>query len=114
MLNPEPLCKICFVTFDSATRRWLGAVCLLIAIGMLVADEYFFRGRLGGMAALAYWFVCFVFTVLAICAAFLDVRALRRTTRDEQRALFQDTLQDISREKAGKSKDSNETSRTEV
>jgi len=94
------------VTRNSATRRWLGAVCLLIAIAMLVADEYLFQGRLGGMAAVAYWLFCFVFTALAICAAFLDVRALRRATRDEQRALFEETLQDISKEKPGKAGDS--------
>jgi membrane protein implicated in regulation of membrane protease activity len=90
------------VIHDSKSRRWLGAVCLLAAIAMLVADEYLLQGRLTGLAFLAYWLVCFIFTLLAICAAFLDVRALRRSTREEQRALFEQTLQNISREKTHK------------
>jgi len=77
-----------------------------MAIVMLVAETYLFPKRLGGLAALAYWLVCFVFTVLAIIAAFLDVRALRRSTRDEQRALFENTLKTIPREKNPETSDS--------
>lgn len=104
--NPARLCYLRGVANNSANRRWLGALCLLAAIVMLVADEYLFKGRLKGVTALAYWFVCFLFTLLAIWAAFLDVRALRRSTRDEQRALFEDTLQQISRDKADQPDDS--------
>ena len=94
------------MTYNStARRRWFGSVCLLIAIALLVADEYFFKG-LNGVVFLMYWLACFVFTMLAICAAYLDVRSLRRATRDEQRALFENTLQNISKEKSGKTRDS--------
>lgn len=89
----------------TARRRWFGSVCLLIAIALVVADEYFFKGRLTGVVFLMYWLACFVFTMFAICAAYLDVRALRRATRDEQRALFENTLQNISKEKSGKTRD---------
>ena len=91
---------------STARRRWFGSVCLLAAIAMLVADEYFFKGRLAGMAFVVYWLVCLVFTLLAIGAAYLDVRALRRATRDEQRALFENTLQNISKERSSKPPDS--------
>jgi len=89
-------------------RRWFGTLCLLIAIGMLTADEFLFKGRLRGLAFLAYWLVCLVLTLLAIVAATLDVRALRRSTREQQRALFENTLQNIPKEKqqTGKSADS--------
>jgi len=86
-------------------RRWFGLVCLLIPITMLVADETMLKGRLNGVVFLAYWLVCFVFTLLAICAAWLDVRALRRSTRDAQRTLFDSTRQNILREKSGKTGD---------
>lgn len=91
---------------DSKTRRWLGAVFLLLAIAMLVADEYLLKDRLTGLAFLAYWLACFLFTMLAIVAAYFDFRALRRSTRDEQRVLFENTLQDISRDKSRKTGDS--------
>jgi hypothetical protein len=90
----------------SIRRRWFGSVCLLIAIAMLVADEFLFKGRLHGVVFLAYWLGCFVFTVLAICAAWLDVLALRRSTRDEQRVLFENTLQNPQKKKAGETRDS--------
>jgi len=77
-------------------------LCLLTAIAMLVADETVMKGRLSDLGILAYRLICLVFTLLAICAAFLDVRALRRATRDEQRRLFENTLQNIPKEKPGK------------
>ena len=92
---------------STTRRRWFGSVCLLTAIAMLVADEYFFKGQLSGVVFVVYWLICFALTLLAICAAWLDVRALRRATRDEQRVLFENTLQNISKEKSGKSRDSN-------
>jgi hypothetical protein len=91
---------------STARRRWFGALCLLAAVILLVADEYLIKGRLGNWGKLAYWFVCFAFTMLAILAAFLDLRALRRSTRDEQRTLFEDTLRNIPDERKGKAGDS--------
>ncbi len=90
---------------NASNRRWFGALCLLAAIAMLVVDEYLIRGRLGDFGKLAYWLVCFVFTLLAIIAAFLDIRAVRRSIRAEQRALFESTLQNVSKKQPGKSSD---------
>jgi hypothetical protein len=95
------------VSHDSTIRRRrFGALCLLTAIAMLVADETVMKGRLSDVGILAYRLVCLVFTMLAICAAFLDVRALRRATRHEQRTLFENTLQNIPKGKSGKTGDS--------
>lgn len=94
------------VTFNSkARRRWFGALYLLAAIAMLVAGETVLKGRLSALAFVAYWLVCFIATVLAVCAALLDVRAVRLETREEQRALFESTVGKIQEEKARKARD---------
>ncbi|HWI56259.1 MAG TPA: hypothetical protein VNZ22_03450 [Bacillota bacterium] len=49
-------------------------------------------------AFLIYWLGCFLLTITAIVVAFLDVRALRRRTHDEQRHLFEDALKAIQTE----------------
>ncbi|HEU0038345.1 MAG TPA: hypothetical protein VFR76_03640 [Verrucomicrobiae bacterium] len=88
-----------------ARRRWFGALCLLTALAMLVAGETLLQGRLRALGFVAYWLVCFVVTLLAVCAALADARALRQETQAEQRALFEATLQRIQEEKARKARD---------
>src|SRR5687768_1822159 len=78
-------------------RRWLGAIFLAIAAGMVIAGQTFLRDRLQPAGFLLFWLVCLGFTLLAIFVAFLDVFAIRQRTRDEQRALFEETLKDIAR-----------------
>jgi hypothetical protein len=80
-------------------RRWFGASCLLAALAMLVAGETVLRGRLDGYAFLLFWLACFAFTGMAIVVAFLDVSALRRRTRNEQRELVESTLKEIEQSK---------------
>jgi membrane protein implicated in regulation of membrane protease activity len=87
------------VTWNAkARRRCFGAVCLALAIGLLIGGEAGIEGHPGGLGFIAYWLLCLMFTSLAICAAFLDARALRRQSREEQRALLEDTLREIERE----------------
>ena len=81
-------------------RRWFGALCLLAAIAMLVADETVLKGRMSALGFVAYWLICFVVTVMAIYAALADARAVREETQAEQRALFESTVQKIQEEKA--------------
>jgi membrane protein implicated in regulation of membrane protease activity len=89
--------------FDAtARRRWLGALALLAALAMLVAGDTALTERLGAVALLIYWLICFGLTGLAILAALLDVRALQRHSREEQRNLFHATLKDIETEARGK------------
>ncbi|HKI70144.1 MAG TPA: hypothetical protein VKA67_11175 [Verrucomicrobiae bacterium] len=82
-----------------ARRRWSGALCLLAAILMLIAGETWLDERLAGMWFISYWLVCFAFTILAICVAMLDARALRREIRQEQKDLFKSTFSGIEQHK---------------
>ena len=84
-------------------RRWLGGIFLGVAIVMLVAGQVcdtLLRERLGRSGFLIFWMICFLFTFLAILVAFVDLMVVRRRTAEEQRALLEDTLGDIAREKA--------------
>jgi len=103
------------VTLNRKTRRrWFGAVCLLVAIAMLVAEGTLLKDRLGDVASLAYWLVCFICTLLAIGAAFQDLRELRRETREEQRALLEQTVEQIRKEKAVRNADSPDRDKAEL
>ena len=82
----------------TARRRWFGAVVLLTALAMLICGQTILRGRLGPLAFIAYWLLCFGLTGLAILVAFLDARTLQRRTRQEQRDLFEATLKEIETE----------------
>jgi membrane protein implicated in regulation of membrane protease activity len=82
----------------TARRRWLGALVLLAALGMLVCGDTVLKGKLGGLAFISYWLVCFGFTGLAIVVALLDALALQRRTRQEHHDLFETTLKEIERE----------------
>ena len=85
-------------------RRWAGAFVLAAAFLMLVAGETVLRDRLDGIEFIVFWLICLLFTCLAIIIAFLDLSAIRRKTREEQRALFESTMKDIVRSSAGKSR----------
>jgi hypothetical protein len=84
-------------------RRWLGVFSLLAATGMLIAGETLLRNRLSSTAFLVFWVMCFVFTGLAILVAFLDVFAVRRRIREEQRELFENTFSQMAQAKNSKS-----------
>ena len=80
-----------------ARRRWFGLFYLLIASGMLIWGQTILRDRLRGLGFLGYWLVCFGFTGLALLTALVDLRAVRRRTREEQKQLLERTLEDIER-----------------
>jgi membrane protein implicated in regulation of membrane protease activity len=82
----------------SGRRRWFGAVVLLAALAMLLCGQTVLKARLGALAFIAYWLVCFGLTGLAILIALLDVRALQRRSRQQQRDLFETTLRQIETE----------------
>jgi hypothetical protein len=88
----------------TARRRWFGAIVLTAALLMLIAGETVLQGRLKELGFLLYWALCFGFTCLAIIVAFLDVRALGRRTRQEQRDLLESTLKKIQRDARDKRK----------
>jgi hypothetical protein len=90
--------------FDAtARRRWLGALALVAALGMVLAGETVLKGRLQAPALLVYFLLCLSLTALAMSAALLDLRALRRQSRDKQRDLFQETLKSIEKDAKSRS-----------
>jgi hypothetical protein len=87
-------------------RRWLGVIFLGIAVLVLIAGETVWNARLRSLGFLVLWLVtCLVFTCLAVLMALLEVSAVRRRTREEQRALLEDTIREIARQKEAKSGD---------
>jgi hypothetical protein len=82
-----------------ARRRWFGVFFLIVAGGMLIWGQTVFKSRLEGIGFIIYWLVCFWFTGLAMVTALLDIRTLRRRTRDQHRDLFRHTLEEIEDEK---------------
>lgn len=73
-------------------------VCLGTAILLVVWGQFFLPVSTTLPLQLVFWGVCFVFTVMAILIALLDLRVLRERTRAEKRALLEQTLQDIEKE----------------
>jgi hypothetical protein len=79
----------------TARRRWLGALVLLAAIGMLAAGQTVFDNRLTGVAFAIYWLTCFGLTGAAIFIAFLDARAGARRICNEEREMLNAALRQI-------------------
>jgi len=72
-----------------ARRRWFGVFFLLIAAGMLIWGQTILKPYLEGTGFVLYWLGCMAFTGLALCTALLDIWAVRRRTREQQRDLLQ-------------------------
>lgn len=80
-------------------RRGLGAIFLAASLGMLIAGQTFLRDRINPAGFLIFWMICFLFACLAILVAFVDAWIIRRRSREEARALFEQTLREIARRK---------------
>ena len=76
-------------------RRWIGAIFLGGALLMLVLGETALRDRLDEITFIVFWLICFLLTCGAIFVALLDLSVVRRRTREEHKALFQDALREI-------------------
>ena len=70
-------------------RRWFGVFFLLIAAGMLIWGQTILKPYLEGIGFVLYWLACIAFTGLALLTALLDIWAVRRRTREQQRDLLQ-------------------------
>jgi len=70
-------------------RRWFGVFFLLIAAGMLIWGQTILKPYLEGIGFMVYWLGCLAFTGLALVTALLDIWAVRRRTREQQRDLLQ-------------------------
>ena len=86
-------------------RRTTGGICLVGALVMLARGET--QPAAGGSpsAFVIYWLVCFLLAALAMLAAILDLRAVRREARQAQRSLFEETLMQIQTEKKQRQQD---------
>lgn len=79
-------------------RRLFGAACLIGAVVMLVAGETK-PAAASQVGFILYWLGCLVLAGLAMAAAILDLSAVRREARADQRDLLQNALLDIEAEK---------------
>jgi len=87
-------------------RRGLGAFFLLAALAMLVAGETALEEHLRShpWEFVVFWLACFAFVGLALLMALLDMAAVRRRVRREERELIENTMRQITRAKASKPK----------
>lgn len=69
--------------------------CLAVASGLLIWGQTVFAPYLKGVAFMLYWAICLLFTLGAIVIALIDIRVLRRRTRQERRELLQKTLAEL-------------------
>ncbi|MEK7780705.1 MAG: hypothetical protein AAB370_04315 [Verrucomicrobiota bacterium] len=82
-------------------RRRFGVICIAVAIVMLIAGETVLKSWLAQspVRLICYWMGCFILTALAAFAAVVDAARVRQESREEQRALLEDTLRQIEQEK---------------
>ena len=71
---------------------------------LLIAGETVLAGRLTPVGFFFFWMACLIFTCLAIVMALRDLSVTRQRMRDERRALFKSTLEDIARSAEARSK----------
>ena len=88
-------------------RRWFGVFFLLIAAGMLIWGQTILKPYLEGIGFMLYWLGCLAFTGLALITALLDIWAVRRRTREQQRDLLQRIFEE------GEANEENKTNKPE-
>jgi len=81
-----------------ARRRWFGLFFLFIALGLLIWGQTVLEPHLRGVGFLLYWLVCFIFTILALFTALLDLWIVRHRTRQAQQDLLKKTLGEENRD----------------
>jgi hypothetical protein len=85
-------------------RRRFGTACLTGAAAILILGQTLLSGYLDGVWFILYWSACFVLIVLTLLTALLDVQAVRRHAREQQRDLVRDALKDLEQDE-GKNAD---------
>ena len=87
-------------------RRRFGVVCISIAILLLIAGETALKSWLAESALIlvCYWMSCFLLTALAAFIAIVDAARVGWSSREEQRSLLEETLQQVVREKQERKK----------
>ena len=80
-----------------------------LAVLMLVAGQTLFRDAFGPLVTLAYWFVCFLLTMLAIAVALPDLLVVRRRAQREHRELVESTFGPLTARSNGEGKKAGES-----
>ncbi len=80
-------------------RRRFGVICIALAIAMLIAGETGLKTKLSGVPLLCYWLTCFALTMFAVAVAVIDAAWVRHELREQHRALLDETLRQLEREK---------------
>ncbi len=68
-------------------RRWIGLFFLIASAAMLTWGSTWLAPYLKETTYLFYWLVCFLFTILAMGTALLDMWVIRSRARQERKAL---------------------------
>jgi len=84
-------------------RRWIGGGFLGAALAMVITGETVLKNRLQPTGFVFFWLGCLIFTGLAMIVAIIDFAAQQRRAQEEQRKLFETTLDDIARKKNAQS-----------
>jgi len=67
----------------------------MLAAGMLIWGQTILKPYLEGLWFVIYWLACMGFTALAMLTALLDIWAVRRRTRAQQRELLQHIFDEV-------------------
>jgi hypothetical protein len=86
-----------------ARRRWWGTFFLTMAAGFLIWGQTLLKPYLNGVGFLCYWFLCFVFTVIAMFIALLDMRAVRRHLHQQHREIVERAISEAQKASGEKS-----------
>lgn len=80
-------------------RRVTGIVFLGIALLMVVLGQTILSPYLKNFSFIIYWLTCAAFTLSAASVALVDLARVKKVSRDEQRDLLEETLEQIERDK---------------
>jgi len=67
----------------------------MLSAGMLIWGQTILKPYLEGLWFVIYWLACMGFTALAMLTALLDIWAVRRRTRAQQRELLQHIFDEV-------------------
>ena len=81
-------------------RHRLGIVFLVAAVLWMTAGLTVFESLLRGSTFIVYWLSCCVLTGSAMVVALVEIRALRRQVREQQRELLEETMRRIRRDRS--------------
>ncbi|MBA4149195.1 MAG: hypothetical protein H0X66_13860 [Verrucomicrobia bacterium] len=84
--------------FDKS-RRIAGVVFLGIALLMVVLGQTVLSPVLKNVSFILYWLTCAAFTLSAASVALVDLARVKKASREKQRDLIEETLEQIERDK---------------